>query len=1074
VLEFTKSSTAGPAFLNAFNTGPIAFLDTSTAGDAIIRAGDAGSNAVNDPNGFTGGFVFFRGSSTAASATITTYWASNIEFDDTSKAGNAKITAPLSGGSIFFQNASSADHATITMLDGTGELSFAPGFFGGGTATAGFATIFNSGRTNFFQDSTAGNATITTNDGGLTSFFGRSTGDNAAFITNAGGVVDISGLGTFPDSGAPDETVGGMTAGSIAGAGTYDLGSKQLTVGSNNSSTTVSGIINDGGLAVPGSTGGSLVKVGTGILTLTGANTYSGGTTISQGTIAANADTALGAPMGPLTFNGGTLLFDNSFDLSPSRVITLNAANGGFSGGGTFDTNGFTTTVSQSIQGAGALTKAGAGTLVLTNANSYSGGTTIASGILQLGNGGTTGSIVGDVADDGTLAFNRSDAVTFPGLISGSGAVTQIGSGTTILTNANSYSGGTTIASGILQLGNGGTTGSIVGDVADNGTLAFDRSDAVTFPGLISGSGTVAQIGTGTTILTADSPYTGRTRVSAGALVVGDLAHPSAALSGGGPITVAHGATLGGYGSVTGSVFNNGVIAAGNATPGFDASPTGTFTIIGNLLNHGLAKLGSDPIIGNVLEVRGAYVGAGGTMAINTFLGGDDSPSDRLVINGGTATGNTAVEVTNVGGPGALTTANGILVVNAINGATTAAGAFTLANDVAAGPFDYRLFQGGVNGGDPGDWFLRNTFEVPPIPPIPPEPPIPPVTPDTPNPPPDPLPPGVYPIIGPRLATDGVVQPIARQIGLTMLGTLHERIGDTLLQENPDGWGRSAWGRVFGDQIDNRYQAFANPNVDGRIIGVQAGFDIWRGSLFPGHRDAAGLYFAYGNSASDVNGLVTNPGATGYMMTQTGTLDLNGYSGGAYWTHYGPGGWYLDGVLQGTAYTGTATTAISSLPTTGSGILISLEGGYPVPLPLGPNFILEPQAQVIWQHIGFSEANDGLTSVDLGSTSGTTGRLGVRGQWTIPGDNGQVWQPYFRANVWRDWGGDASTTFSRVPIAVPLLEQATRLEFGAGITAKVNSSLSFYAQGGYQFAVGDTAGGERQGVSGDLGLRLNW
>ena len=112
--------------------------------------------------------------------------------------------------------------------------------------------------------------------------------------------------------------------------------------------------------------------------------------------------------------------------------------------------------------------------------------------------------------------------------------------------------------------------------------------------------------------------------------------------------------------------------------------------------------------------------------------------------------------------------------------------------------------------------------------------------------------------------------------------------------------------------------------------------------------------------------------------------------------------------------------------------------------------------------------------MDLGSTSGTTGRLGLRGQWTIPGDNGLVWQPYVRANIWRDWGGDASTTFAGAPIAVPLLEQATRLEFAGGITARVNSSLSFYAQGGYQFAVGDTAGGERQGVSGDLGLRVTW
>ena len=241
-LEFTNSSTAGPAILNAFNTGPIAFLDNSNAGNATIHAGLATSNSVTDPNGFTGGFVFFRGSSTAADATITTFWASNIEFQDTSKAGNAIITAPVNGGSIFFENASSADHATITMQDGTGELSFAPGFFGGGTATAGNATIINSGRTNFFQGSTAGDATITTNVGGVTSFFGESTGGNATFITNAGGIVDISGLGTFPDGGE-GANIPGMTAGSIAGDGTYFLGSKQLTVGSNNLSTTVSGII---------------------------------------------------------------------------------------------------------------------------------------------------------------------------------------------------------------------------------------------------------------------------------------------------------------------------------------------------------------------------------------------------------------------------------------------------------------------------------------------------------------------------------------------------------------------------------------------------------------------------------------------------------------------------------------------------------------------------------------------------------------------------------------------------------------------------------------------------------------
>ena len=108
--------------------------------------------------------------------------------------------------------------------------------------------------------------------------------------------------------------------------------------------------------------------------------------------------------------------------------------------------------------------------------------------------------------------------------------------------------------------------------------------------------------------------------------------------------------------------------------------------------------------------IKGNYTGAGGTMAINTVLGGDGSPSDRLVISGGTATGNTIVHVTNVGGVGAETTGNGIQVVSAISGATTAPGAFALpAGELRAGAFDYDLFRGGVSG-SPNDWFLRSDF----------------------------------------------------------------------------------------------------------------------------------------------------------------------------------------------------------------------------------------------------------------------------------------------------------------------------------------------------------------------------
>jgi autotransporter-associated beta strand protein len=196
-----------------------------------------------------------------------------LEFDNTSTAGNA-VLITTGQGHMDFLNTSTAGNAMITNDNG-GSTRFQD------TSTAGNATITNNngGFTGFHDASTAGNATITTNNGGVTRFNDGSTGGNARFITNAGGIFDISGL-----------TSGGMTAGSIEGAGTYDLGSKSLTVGGNNLSTEVSGIVADGGF----NSGGSLVKVGTGTLTLSGADTYTGGTTLKAGTIVVNNAQALG------------------------------------------------------------------------------------------------------------------------------------------------------------------------------------------------------------------------------------------------------------------------------------------------------------------------------------------------------------------------------------------------------------------------------------------------------------------------------------------------------------------------------------------------------------------------------------------------------------------------------------------------------------------------------------------------------------------------------------------------------------------------------------------------------------
>jgi outer membrane autotransporter protein len=216
-------------------------------------------------------------------------------FFNTTTAGTAIITNP---GTLSFANSSSADHATITN-DGSlqffnastaGAANITNNFFlaFANSSTAGNAAIINNRGLTFGGTSTAGNATIVTNNSGITTFNSNSTGGLARLITNAGGTVEISGL-----------TSTGMTAGSIEGAGNYRLGSKSLTVGGNNLSTEVSGAIQD-----DGATGGSLVKVGTGTLTLSGINTYTGATTVNAGTLIVNGSIASSA----VTVNAGATL----------------------------------------------------------------------------------------------------------------------------------------------------------------------------------------------------------------------------------------------------------------------------------------------------------------------------------------------------------------------------------------------------------------------------------------------------------------------------------------------------------------------------------------------------------------------------------------------------------------------------------------------------------------------------------------------------------------------------------------------------------------------------------------------
>jgi outer membrane autotransporter protein len=132
--------------------------------------------------------------------------------------------------------------------------------------------------------------------------------------------------------------------------------------------------------------------------------------------------------------------------------------------------------------------------------------------------------------------------------------------------------------------------------------------------------------------------------------------------------------------------------------------------------------------------------------------------------------------------------------------------------------------------------------------------------------------------------------------------------------------------------------------------------------------------------------------------------------------------------------------------------------------------VIEPQGRIAWQKVSFAHDYDGLGDVALGDTTGPTGRIWLRTKWTIVTADGQVWQPYLRANLWEDWGAQASTNFGGAD-AVPLLTRGTFLEFGGGLTAKINANLSLYANADYEFAVGKTENNRRHRVRGTLDLR---
>jgi len=572
---------------------------------------------------------------------------------------SAVTTAALTA---FVAGQSFAPAATVSWSSAATNSSWSLGsnWVGGVAPQAGDDVIVYGGTTagRFYGSNNSGYGAITLNSLTLAATEGNLDLTLSSTVKIGAGGIDVKPPATArfyfnaPIVLAADQPWKGTrpinvnSTSSISGAYkvTYD-GSSFLFLSSNSPSWT-------GGLDLRGSTshfstgftvGTAITPFGTGTITM--INRKLDGTTAVTPELRLNAPASNLSVATAFTYANPIVLSDpssNDFTIMQDQNTAL-PSTGSYhyyilSGNITGNVNAARKLTFQSVNVAST----GSAAYILTGTNTYTAQTfTDSTTLLQIGNGGTAGTLgTGTVSNSGILRFNRSDALSVANVLTGTGRYEQAGTGTTTFTGANTYSGATAITSGGLQIGNGGTAGALgTGTVANAGRLLFNRSDALTVSSTISGAGTLRQIGSGTTSLTAANPYTGATEVAAGTLRIGagGTAGSIGSTSG---VSVASGATLAfnrtdAYGgafdrtiSGSGSVF----VSSGTLTLSAANSHSGGTTFTASTLVVGNAgSLGTGLVTGTANAVLAFNLPSSGTVANNFLLAPSDAGSS--VVN---------------------------------------------------------------------------------------------------------------------------------------------------------------------------------------------------------------------------------------------------------------------------------------------------------------------------------------------------------------------------------------------------------------------------------------------------------
>ncbi len=1053
--------------VDALGSGDVtdnATLELNTGGDftnnisgsgQVVKSGDE-TLTLSGANTYTGGTTISGG----------TLVASNVEALGTGDVtDNATLELNTSG---TFDNVISGSGQVVKSGDDALTLSGANSYTGGTTISGG--TLVASNVEALGSGDVTNDAVLELNTGG----------DFTNNISGSGQVVK-SGDETLTLSGANSYT-GGTTisGGTLIASNVEALGSGDVT----NDAVLELNTGGDFDNAISGS--GQVVKSGDDALTLSGANSYTGGTTISGGTLVASNVEALGS--GDID-NYASLQLNASGQFVTANLTTHDNATTAIGAGSALRANTLTQEANSTL--AVHLTNSNSGAIVTAD-HANLGGTLDITGIGNVAKSWTRDAyaytlIDSDSAIDSDFAqftvagmdAKQVDFLTVDGRVNADDDtrydVTASLSWYADSDNAATDAHGTFTLS---EQGHSFTLNTALTDV----DATLDPDSATDWDGK-----SLIKRGAGTLILGAQNTYSGDTDVQEGALWLAETATIGSAGSAQ-AVNIAANAVFGGHNAtVNGHVNNLGSLYF-----------VDTFTVNGDVVNSSAMISGSDQP-NNTLTIAGNYTGNDGHLYLNTQLGDDSSPTDKLIVTGDTA-GSTTLHITNVNGLGAQTV-NGIEVIE-VGGQSD--GDFTLyKGHVDINAWTYTLKQDG------GDWYLRSESDDVPddggdvTPPddggdvTPPDdggdvtPPddggevTPPddggeVTPpddDGEVTPPDDggdvTPPDDDGDITPP--DGGDVTPVTPQyradIGVYLgnqwmarnlqMQTLYDREGSQYRSADGSVWMRFKAGKAESQAVNG------NVDIDSDYSQFQLGGDIltWSDGA---QSVTVGLMGSYINANTDSTG---NRGADGSQFSANGSVD--GYNLGLYATWFADAqshrGAYIDSWYQYGAYNNSVDNdGLSASRYDSAAHAVSLETGYRYDIALSNRntVSLTPQAQVTWQRYSADTViDDGGTRISGQNDDSWTTRLGVRVDGKLYKESGRI-QPFMEVN-WLHASDNASATFGDTKVSQDLPND--RVEVKVGIQANVSERLSVYAQ-----AAGQKGKNDYGDASFSLNMRYNW